>query len=305
MIVAIARQHVLTLRRQNTFIAMLAVFLLMTALAGLIGWSSHHTIVKVYDVAVRILAADHKQVPVNPFGSKPPLSLLSNMAIYVPLIGAMVAIIVGHVSIVEDRAHGTGRLIFSRPVPRTTYFLGKLLGTITALTAIVLASLLLSTISLIIVNQSVPAASDLLRLVGFYVLSFVYMTVFALVGMIAAQLSRGRSLALIAALGVWMVVTFVVPQFTSGLRPTTSLNPVSDPVPTTQTFFKVTAVARPFSVSEQYKAASAQILRTAPPESATHIAQRLAPILLLLAALTGLSAKLVSRQDYARGISHE
>lgn len=301
MITAIARQHVLTLRRQNTFLAMLAAFMLMTVLAGAIGWSSHHTIVRVYEEAVRELAAQGKPAPANPFASKPPLSLLSNMAIYVPLIGALVAIIVGHVGIVEDRASGIGRLVLSRPVRRSSYFHGKLAGTLIVLAGILTISLLISALSLAIVNQQIPAISDTGRLVLFYGTSLVYMAMFALIGMVAAQVSRGRSLGLIAALGVWMLLTFVVPQFTSGLRPTTSLNPVTEPVSTSQTFFQVTAHGRPFSVSEQYKAASAQILQTTDPEPVARTARRVAPILGLLLLLTGLSAWLMSRQDYAQG----
>lgn len=40
MIATIARQQVQSLRRQRTFLGLLATFFVMTALAGLLGWAS-------------------------------------------------------------------------------------------------------------------------------------------------------------------------------------------------------------------------------------------------------------------------
>lgn len=271
----------------------------MAALAGFLGWSSHRTIVKVYDATVASLAADGKPAPQNPFDAKPRLSLLSNMTIYIPLIGALVAILIGHLAIVEDRAAGAGRLIFSRPVARGSYLAGKLLGSTVALTAIVAGCLVLSAISLVIVNGAVPGGSDLGRLALFYALSLAYLLLFTLVGMTTALLTTARSLSLLAAIGVWLALTFAVPQVTSGLRPTASLNPVSEPVSTSQQFFAVTSHARPFSVSEQYKLASTQILETAGPETAGRTLERVAPIIGLLGLSGLLALVLVRRHDFA------
>ena len=36
----------------------------------------------------------------------------------IPLIGALLALILGHLSIVDDETNGTGRLVFSRQITR-------------------------------------------------------------------------------------------------------------------------------------------------------------------------------------------
>jgi ABC-2 type transport system permease protein len=299
MIGVIAMHQLRLLRRERIFLAILASLLLMTLLAGFIGWSSHNTIVRVYEESSAMLASEGKPAPPNPFDFKPRLSLLSNMTIYIPLIGALLAIVVGHLAIVSDRATGSGRLIFSRPIHRSTYLWGKLTGIGGALVVILAISFVLSVISLTIVNGSPPTVPELGRLGLFFLLSLAYMVLFALVGMTTALLVRGRSLALLVALGVWMVVTFMVPQFTSGLRPTASLNPIVDPVSTSQMFFRVTANLRPFSISEQYRALSASILQTAPEgASAVGLLQAL-PICALLVALGLLAAALINRLDLA------
>lgn len=305
MIGVIAAQQVVTLRRQRIFVVALALLLVMTSLAGLIGWLSHNTVVRAYDEAVQVLAAAGQPAPPNPIGLQPPLALLSNLSVYIPLVGALVAIVLGHLSLIVDQADGTGRLVFSRPVSRTAYVLGKLTAAGLVLAAILGASLVLSAGSLRVVNGAWPSLAELGRLSLFYAVSWLYLLLFTLVGMATALLTRRRSLALLAAMGVWLVLTFAVPQFTSGLRPTASLNPVTDPVSTSQPFFDATANARPLSVSEQYKAASAQILQTADPEPWGDTAQRMLPVLVAVMGLGLLTTRLVQRHDYAQGSSDD
>lgn len=305
MIATIAAQQILALRRQRIFVALLGMFLTMTALAGVLGWSSHNTIIRVYNEAVKLLASNGQPAPPNPFLLKPRLSLISNMVVYIPLLGAMLALVLGHLSMADDEGLGLGRLIFSRPVSRATYVAGKIVGATQAIGAILAVSFLVSAASLALINRSLPGGGDLVRLGLFYGLSWLYLVMFVLIGMLTVLATRRRSLALLSALGVWLVITFAVPQFTSGLRPTASLNPIIDPVTASQPFFKVTALARPYSVAEQYKEASGRILATAAAEPIQQTVQRVFPIagLLLLSALSVFG--LAEGHDFSRSTSGE
>lgn len=305
MIATIAAQQVLSLRRQRTFVALLTTLLVMTSLAGVLGWLSHNTITRVYNDAVSLLAADGQPAPPNPFELKPTLSLLSNMVVYIPLIGALVALVLGHLAMADDQSDGVARLVFTRGVPRMSYVGGKVLGAAAVLAVVLAASLVVSAVSLVVVNQAVPTLSDLGRLVLFYALSWLYLFMFALVGMVTVLVTRRRSLALLAGLGVWLVVTYAVPQFAPGLRPSASLSPISDPVGTSQTFFQITSHVRPFSVTEQYRSAAAQVLRTAAPEPLADSVLRVLPNLVAVAVLLVLAAVLVRRHDYSAGASDE
>ena len=89
MIGVVAAQQLTVLRRQRTVLAVVSVLVGVTVLAGVIGWSSAATISRVYDQSVLLLAAQGRPAPTNPLGLKPPLSLLSNMTIYVPMVGAL------------------------------------------------------------------------------------------------------------------------------------------------------------------------------------------------------------------------
>jgi len=304
MIATVASHQVLSLRRQRVFLAMLATLLTMTALAGVLGWSSHQTIVRVYDEAVKLLASTGKPAPPNPFLLKPTLSLLSNMVVYVPLIGALLALIVGHLSIVDDETNGTGRLVFSRQISRTSYVLGKIASAAVVLAVVLAASLLVSVAALLVVNRTI-AGADLGRLLLFYGLSWLYLMVFSLIGMVTVLMTRRRSIAPLSAMGAWLVITFVIPQFTSGLRPTQSLNPITDPASTSQTFFKITSKLRPYSIVEQYKETSGRILQTASAESLGQTIQRVLPIAGLAVVLVLLTIRLVQGHDFSRSANSE
>lgn len=304
MIATVASHQVLSLRRQRVFLALLITLLTMTALAGALGWSSHQTIVRVYDEAVKLLAANGQPAPPNPFLLKPTLSLLSNMVVYIPLIGALLALIVGHLSIVDDKSNGTGRLVFSRQISRTSYVLGKITSAAGVFAVVLAASLLVSVAALFIINQTI-AGADLARLVLFYGLSWLYLMVFVLIGMVTVLVTRQRSIALLTAMGAWLFITFVVPQFTSGLRPTQSLNPITDPASTSQTFFKITSKFRSYSIVEQYKEASGRILQTSSIESVGQTIQRILPIAGLAVMLVLLTIRLVQHHDFSRAANNE
>jgi ABC-type transport system involved in multi-copper enzyme maturation permease subunit len=302
VIATIARQQILSLRRQRTFLGLLATFIVMTALAGVLGWSSQRTIVGVYDESVKLLAARGLPAPANPFRLKPTLSLLSNMVVYIPLIGALLAVVLGHVSVADDETDGIGRLVFSRQVDRTTYIIGKIVAAAVVLGSILVVSLAVSVLSLSIVNREFPSITDVGRLTAFYGLSWLYLMVFALIGMVTVLVTRRRSLGLLTAMGVWLVITFAIPQITSGLRPTQSLNPITDPVSTSQAFFRATSKARPYSIVEQYKQISGRVLETSTGNGSLAGLLPIAALGLLLAVATVL---LVQRHDYSTGTSSD
>ena len=299
----IARQQLRLLSRSQTFLLMLVVLLGMTALSGFIGWSSHSTIIRVYDETVRTLTAAGKPAPPNPFAYKPRLSLLNNMIIYVPLIGALLAIVIGNMSITGDRQAGVTRVVFSRPVRRSSYFWGKVAGSAVAGAAIMAACLLLSVIGLTLINHGLPTGPELVRLTLFYALSGLYLLLFVLIGLVAALLTSSQSLGLFAAVAVWAIVTFATPQFTSGLRPVASLNPVTDPTSVSHSgFFRATSKAKPLAVNEQYKLLSSRLLSQGNDVTRSgwgKTAAQLAPILFFLLLLGAWARRLVERHDFS------
>jgi ABC-type transport system involved in multi-copper enzyme maturation permease subunit len=305
MIATVASHQILALRRKRVLGFLVGSLIGVTVLSGVLGWASHQTIIGVYDESKKLLGSRGLGAPPNPFLLKPALSLLSNMVIYVTMIGALVALVLGHLTVAEDETTGIGRLIFSRRLSRRQYAAGKVGASAVILALSMVACALVSVLALWIVNRSFPNVGDIGRLAMFYGFSWLYLMVFSLVGAIALLATGRRSLGLLTAMGVWLIVTFAVPQFTSGLRPSQSLNPIVDPISTSQTFFKITRRARPFSIAEQFKEGSSRILHTGTSETVTNTMVRVAPILAVAALLFALAISLIQRHNYSRSNSGE
>lgn len=299
MITVVALQQLTAFTRQRMLTVTVAVLAGFAALAGILGWASHRTIIGVYDESVKLVATRGQAVPPNPLLLKPTLSMLSNETIYVTMIGALIAIVIGHLAVADDDSSSVGRLVFTRPISRTSYTAGKTAAIGTLLAIGVAASYLISVASLTIIDRF-PNGSDLARLAGFYLLAWLYLMVFALVGAGTVLITKRRSLGLLTAIGVWLTLTFALPQFTSGLRPSQSLNPIVDPVSTSQTLFRITSDARPYSIAEQFKEAAGRILATATPEPAADTWLRIAPVLAAFLILSVLTWQLITRHDYSR-----
>jgi ABC-type transport system involved in multi-copper enzyme maturation permease subunit len=305
MIATVAAHQVLSLRRRRVLNVLIGTLIGVTVLAGVLGWASHETIIGVYDESVRLLASRGLGAPPNPFLLKPVLSLLSNEIIYITMIGALVALVLGHLSVADDETTGIARLIFSRRMTRKHYALGKIVAVAYVLALGLAACMVVSVGALLLVNRKLPSLENMGRLIGFFVFSWLYLMVFALIGIVTLLVTRRRSLGLLTAIGTWLVVTFALPQFTSGLRPSQSLNPIVDRISTSQTFFRITSRGRPFSIAEQFKEAAGRILATSATESIAATARRVAPIVMLFAVLCLLTIRLVQRHDFSRSNSGE
>ena len=301
MIATVAVHQIESLWRRRVLVTLLGAIVGVNVLAGVLGWASRTTISGVFDESVKLLKSRGLGAPPNPFLLKPTLSLLSNEIIYVTMIGALVALVLGHMVVAEDETGGVGRIVFSRRITRLQFAVGKIVAVAAILGVGMLGCVGVSIAALVAVNRGFPSGGDIGRLFGFFGFSWVYLMLFALVGMVNLLVTKRRSLGLLTAMGTWLVITFVIPQFTSGLRPSQSLNPIVDSISASQAFFKITSKARPFSLSEQSKTVSGRILATSPSESFGHTIVRVLPIFGALVVLALMVARLINSHDYARG----
>lgn len=299
MIRSIALLQMRTFARQRILHTTIGVTAGFAALAGVLGWASHQTIIGVYDESSKLLAQRGQAAPPNPFLLKPSLSMLANEIIYVTMIGALVAIVVGHIAIAEDESNGIGRLVFIRAIQRTRYAVGKL-SACALLLGIASTSCFVVSVGALTIVDRFPSGTDLTRLAAFYLLAWLYSMVWTLVGAIGVLLTSKRPLALLGSISAWLTVTFAFPQFTSGLRPTQSLNPIVDPVSTSQTLFRIAAKARPYSLAEQFKEAAGRVLSTAASEPISQTRLRIAPIVAAVVILCAVAWQLIERHDYSR-----
>jgi ABC-type transport system involved in multi-copper enzyme maturation permease subunit len=252
-----------TLFKEKTFIILLIIFILMTVFSTYIGWSTKNTIEKVYEeTVIKLKASGVTEIPLNTFSSIPLLSILKNMIVYIFLIGSLLAIIIGHSSFMRDRKAGISKIVFSRTISRKEFITGKIIGIFGVLTLIIMVSFVISYASTILVTGNPLTGNETMKLLIFYVVSLVYLLIFALIGLFFAIYSRSESLALLTPIIIWIVISFVLPQLTSALNPNALLNPISiqGNLPHSKFFIIMQEIIKPFSLSESYKELGSNLL---------------------------------------------
>jgi ABC-type transport system involved in multi-copper enzyme maturation permease subunit len=256
----VARQEIRATIREKTFILLLVIFLGMTLASTYIGWSSGHTIQSVYNSTVVFLQEQGKAIPPPPFESASHLSPLKNMIIYIVLIGTLMAITVGYLMGIRDRIAGVTRIIFSRNITKKQFLLGKVLSILFMLGSMLLIAFIVSTVSSMLLAPITFA--DVMRIAGFYGFSLVYLASFSFLGLSFALTRNTSAIALLSPIIIWLVITFMLPELTSALYPTASLNPIlpqTDVLQSTALNAIHTAVY-PLSISEQFKVVAGNIL---------------------------------------------
>jgi ABC-2 type transport system permease protein len=256
-LLTVAGQEIRSAARERLAIALLVVFLGMTIASAAIGWSSHHTVMSVYNETVLQMG---RHVP-NPFANTSALDVVKNTVIYIVLIGALLAVVVGVRAGVRDRKAGVTDLILSRPIGRRSYLLGKLLGAQAWMGIVLVAALIASWFSVWVISGTPLALTSTALLIGLFALAWVFLLPFSVMGMIAGAKSRHESTALLIPILLWVVATFVIPQLGTAQNPTALLNPVPGAPATTDLFFRVNhTILQPISITEHFKHASAVIL---------------------------------------------
>jgi ABC-type transport system involved in multi-copper enzyme maturation permease subunit len=256
----VARQEIKAILKEKTFLLLLIIFISMTLASTYIGWSSAHTIQSVYDSTVTLLVEQGKAIPPPPFAEASHLSLLKNMIIYIVLIGALLAIIIGHLMGIRDRKAGVIRIIFSRNITKRQFLHGKVLAILFVLSSMFLAALIVSAVSSALLSHI--SFSEVIRITVFYGFALVYLAGFAFLGLSFALTRKTSTLALMAPLIIWLAITFVLPVLTSALFPTASLNPTLPQTDILQSplLSAIHTAVYPLSISEQFKVVTENIL---------------------------------------------
>ena len=305
----IAKNEIQHLFRERTFFLILTVFILISLASTYIGWASQHTVESVYQESVITLQSIGKTVPPSPFSNLPPLEIVKNMIIYVILIGSLLAITIGNSIGTKDQRAGVVRILFSKPLTKKEFLIGKALSLGLVLFAILAVSLIISAVSVAILSQM--SVVLLLQLIEFYVVSFFYMLGFGFLGLGFGLMKRNSAIALLTPVIIWVIITFVLPEMSSALYPTSSLNPI---LPQTEILNSpilsaINNVFYPFSVSEHYRVLSSGILNL--QEATDTIYSNYSPMIcaFILAAwviiTSGVLTYSMSKFDISRGDIYE
>ena len=300
----IARQSLQHIFRQRTVTLLAVLFVALVMVSSYLGWSATTTVNAIYQDAVVYLAAQGQPAPPNPVHDISALSLMRNMSIYVSLIGALAAIVIGYQLIATDRNSGVLPLLGSRPLDKGQYIKGKLAALLAANGVLAAVAGVIAAATFLILPQISLTAGNWLSLSGFFVLAYAYMIMFGMLGMASAAWARSETVGLLLPVTLWLTVTFVLPSITGNIHPTAAINPISAlaPAPDSAFFHWTGMLVGPLSVAESFKYLSADLLNYLPAGiSSRSLVPPLPDLGLALILSSALAVRAVSSMDVAKG----
>jgi len=110
-----------------------------------------------------------------------------------------------------EAASGTLKLIFSNPVPRASFLLGKFAGVWLAVIIPLLIPLLLSILLLVLLGVPLTGA-EFLPVSALFGLTVLLCTFFTVLGIALSALIKQPSVSFLTALVTWVILTFIVPR---------------------------------------------------------------------------------------------
>lgn len=300
----IASQSARFVLRERTVALLAVLFVVLVLISAWLGWQATSTVNQIYLQAAAFLAAAGQPVPSNPVLEISPLALMRNMSVYVALIGALAAIVIGNRLVSIDRKAGVLPLIGIRPLHRSAYADGKIAALLGLVLGLIAVAALMAVTTLLLLPALRLTGAHWLQLAGFMAISALYMACFGLIGLAAAAWAKSETVGLLLPVTLWLTASFILPQLTANLNPTAAINPISAlaAAPDTGFFHLSGALLGPLSVADAYKFASANLLDYLPQGlSSPSVISPVASLILLTLAAGGLAWRALTRMAMTQG----
>ncbi len=219
------KSNVLTLARHEyrsavrSGVLVLLVMSMVIVAAGAITIASYDFRAQVADYAAYLAQAKAAGTTITTPPQFFPLQLLRGVIEYIQIIGAVIAIGLGYLSVARERSGNTLPLILTRPVRGRELFLGRLLGATALMTTILVATAAISVIVIGLVGGHWLNGSELIRLTIAFGTAVVYMLLFYALGTWLSARSKVVANGLVVALVIWLSVVLIIPQIGDTMDP--------------------------------------------------------------------------------------
>ncbi|NOX16631.1 MAG: ABC transporter permease subunit [Epsilonproteobacteria bacterium] len=214
----IAKKEWTDILRSKTFVYMVALLIFLTILSLSVSFLVFNAQVSEYHNALEFLKKLGK-IPTTAMPTLYPLNLLRGVVDYIEIIGAILGIILGYISISKERNTKALKLILSRAVSKKEVALGKLLGNG------LFIFLLMSMISIVVfleiylIGGVVLNGVEILKLSLFVLFSTFYIMIFFMLSFLLSLQQKNINQALIFSFVVWLVFVLIFPQIGDTMDP--------------------------------------------------------------------------------------
>ncbi len=214
----IAKKEWTDILRSKTFVYMIALLIFLTILSLSVSFLVFNAQVGEYHSALESLKKLGK-IPTIAMPTLYPLNLLRGVVDYIEIIGAILGIILGYISISKERNTKALKLILSRAVSKKDVAFGKLFGNG------IFIFLLMNMIAIVIfleiyfIGGVVLNGIEILKLSLFVLFSTFYIMIFFMLSFLLSLQQKNINNALIISFVVWLVFVLIFPQIGDTMDP--------------------------------------------------------------------------------------
>ncbi len=211
-VLTVAKKEYTDALRNKVFLTFLLFLVGLTIISIFIGSLDFQSKVSVYQKAYQQLIQSGQSVGSLTKPEFYPLQLLRGSIEYLEIIGAVLAIALGYLSIAKEKGNNTLQLILTRPISRQSFFVGKLIGN--ALLLLSVSTIVFISIYAIVtlIGGVQLSTAETIKILSSFFFSWVYLFVFFCLSATLALLFRSLPNALILAFVIWILFVLIIPQ---------------------------------------------------------------------------------------------
>ena len=200
-------------------VLVLLILSMVVVTAGVITIASFDFRAQIADYAAYIAQAKAAGATVTAPPLFFPLQLLRPVFEYIQIIGAVIAIGLGYLSVARERSGNTLPLILTRPVRGRELFLGRLLGATALISTILVVTAVISVLLIGLVGGRWLSGAELIKVAITFGTAVIYMLLFYALGTWLSARSKVVANGLVVALVIWLSVVLIIPQIGDTMDP--------------------------------------------------------------------------------------
>jgi ABC-type transport system involved in multi-copper enzyme maturation permease subunit len=131
----------------------------------------------------------------------------------VSMILSFLALVFTYNSVSGEKQDGTLRQMLANTIPRHQVLLGKYLGVVLTIGIPMFIGLLVSLIVVVASNVAVMSGLDWLKICAIILVSFLYLSIFILLGMFVSSRTASPANSMVILLLLWVVFVILIPSF--------------------------------------------------------------------------------------------
>ncbi len=209
-VAALVHQEYRAATRSRILVILLAILVAVTIASVFIASVTHRTQVADYEAyKAAAKASGLTRIAPSPLAA---MSLLRGAFEYLQIIGAVIAIALGYLSVSRERTNRTLPLLRSRPVSGGELATANLLGAVAVFATLVVVTAIVGVVCIGVIGHDWINIGELGQLTLAYLASIIYMTGFYALSVFTTARSKNAINGLFIALCVWLVIVLVFPQ---------------------------------------------------------------------------------------------